>query len=162
MRYWFPYPLLSFSLFLFWLLVNQSLSPGHILLGASLGIAFAWLMVNLRPEKTKLKKIGLIFTLAGHVTTDVLRSNLAVMGVILRSRSRPPVPGFVQIHIGLKDGNALAVLACILTATPGTAWVEFDRQTGSLLIHVLDLDNAGHWINLITSRYEAPLKEIFE
>ncbi|WP_275785260.1 Na+/H+ antiporter subunit E [Pararhizobium gei] len=162
MRYWFPYPLLSISLFLFWLLINQSLSPGHIFLGATLGIAYAWLMVNLRPEKTKLKKLGRIFTLAGHVAIDVVKSNLAVMGVILRSKTRPPQSGFLSIHIGLKDGNALATLACILTATPGTAWVEFDRQAETLLIHVLDLENSDDWIRLIKTRYEAPLKEIFE
>ena len=40
-----------------------------------------------------------------------------------------------------EDENALALLSCILTATPGTAWLEFDRQTGILLIHVLDLEN---------------------
>ena len=38
MRYWFPYPLLSLSLLALWLLINQSLSTGHILLGSTLGI----------------------------------------------------------------------------------------------------------------------------
>ena len=68
----------------------------------------------------------------------------------------------MAIDISLRDENALALLACILTATPGTAWLEFDRQTGVLLLHVLDLENGAAWSDLIKKRYEAPLKEIFE
>ncbi|MCV9966591.1 Na+/H+ antiporter subunit E [Pararhizobium sp. BT-229] len=162
MRYWFPYPLLSLALLVLWLLINQSLSPGHILLGTALGILFAWIMVNLQPDKTHLRKVGRIAVLAGHVAIDVLRSNLAVMSVILRSGRRPVNSGFVTIDISLREENALALLACILTATPGTAWLEFDRQTGVLLIHVLDLENGARWSDLIKRRYEAPLKEIFE
>ncbi len=162
MRYWFPYPLLSLALLVLWLLVNQSFSPGQVILGSILGISFAWVTVNLQPDKAKLKTFNRIFTLAGHVAVDVLRSNIAVMRVILRARTQPANSGFVRIDIGLKDENALAILACILTATPGTAWVEFDRQTGVLLLHVLDLENSDSWSTLIKTRYEAPLKEIFE
>lgn len=162
MRYWFPYPLLSLSLLAFWLLINQSLSIGHILLGSTLGISWAWIMVNLQPDKTRLQKFRRIAVLIGHVAIDVLRSNLAVMRVILRGGNRPVNSGFVAIDLSLRDDNALALLGCILTATPGTAWLEFDRQTGVLMIHVLDLENGERWSELIRRRYEAPLKEIFE
>lgn len=162
MRYWFPYPLLSLALLMLWLLINQSVSPGQIVLGSMLGIAFAWAMVNLQPDKTRLKNYRLIAILAGHVAVDVVRSNIAVMGVILRAGKRPVNSGFVAIDVSLRDENALALLACILTATPGTAWLEFDRQTGVLMIHVLDLENGAVWSDLIRNRYETPLKEIFE
>ncbi|HTO33739.1 MAG TPA: Na+/H+ antiporter subunit E [Pararhizobium sp.] len=162
MRYWFPYPLLSLALLVLWLLINQSFAPGQIILGSILGISSAWVTVNLQPDKTRLKTVIKIFSLAGHVTIDILRSNIAVMLVILRTRTQPANSGFVRIDITLKDENALALLACILTATPGTAWVEFDRQTGVLLLHILDLENSDDWAALIKSRYETPLKEIFE
>ncbi|MBW9065087.1 Na+/H+ antiporter subunit E [Rhizobium herbae] len=162
MRYWFPYPLLSLSLLALWLLINQSLSIGHILLGSTLGISWAWIMVNLQPDKTRLHKLRRIAVLTGRVAVDVVRSNLTVMRVILGTGSRPVNSGFVAIDLSLRDDNALALLACILTATPGTAWLEFDRQTGVLTIHVLDLENGARWSDLIKCRYEAPLKEIFE
>lgn len=162
MRTWFPYPLLSLSLLIFWLLMNQSVSPAQILLGSILAVSFGWVMINLQPEKPRIKKTGLLFTLAWHVLVDIVKSNIAVMGVILRGRKRPVNSGFMAISIGLKDENALALLACILTATPGSAWLEFDRQTGILLIHVLDMENVDSWTTLVKERYEAPLKEIFE
>jgi len=162
MRYWFPFPLLSLSLLILWLLLNQSLSPGQFVLGAFLAASLAWVMVNLRPGKSRIRKPMLIASLAAHVLADIARSNITVMAVILRAGSRPVNSGFVSVDIALEDENALALLACILTATPGTAWVEFDRQTKILLVHVLDLENGDAWVDLIKDRYERPLREIFE
>ena len=53
-------------------------------------------------------------------------------------------------------------LALIVTATPGTLWVDFDRRRGTLLLHVLDLVDEESWIQLIKGRYESLLMEIFE
>ena len=83
------------------------------------------------------------------------------MKVILKAGRHPANSGFLTMKIELEDENALAMLACILTATPGTAWLEHDRQTKLLTLHVLDLENEQYWIDLITTRYVAPLKEIF-
>ena len=54
------------------------------------------------------------------------------------------------------------MLSCIITSTPGTAWVEYAPDTGVLLIHVLDLVAKDEWIALIKNRYESMLMEIFE
>jgi len=71
------------------------------------------------------------------------------------------VAGFVQVPLALRNINGLAILACIITATPGTIWVQFDRSEGILLIHVLDLVDEDEWIRLIKNRYESLLMEIF-
>ncbi|MNV61329.1 putative monovalent cation/H+ antiporter subunit E [compost metagenome] len=63
--------------------------------------------------------------------------------------------------LDLRNRYGLAVLAIILTSTPGTLWVQYDRATGSLLLHVLDLIEEGEWIDLIKGRYERLLLEIF-
>ncbi len=72
------------------------------------------------------------------------------------------VSGFVAIPLDLRDRTGLAVLSCIVTSTPGTAWVEYDPVSGILLIHVLDLVDKDEWVTLIKNRYEALLMEIFE
>jgi multicomponent K+:H+ antiporter subunit E len=75
---------------------------------------------------------------------DILRSNIAVAGIILKGRPRGRRPGFVAIPLELRDRTGLAVLACIVTSTPGTAWVEHGHDTNVLLIHVLDLAEEGN------------------
>jgi multicomponent K+:H+ antiporter subunit E len=53
-------------------------------------------------------------------------------------------------------------LACIITSTPGTLWVNFDAAKRILIIHVLDLIDESEWVRTIKGRYERLLLEIFE
>ena len=92
----------------------------------------------------------------------MVRSNIAVTGIILQGRRRQRTAGFVAIPLELRDEIGLAVLACIVTSTPGTAWIEYDQSTGVLLIHVLDLIDESDWVDLIKNNYEFLLREIFE
>ncbi len=93
---------------------------------------------------------------------DVLRSNWAVAQIILAGRRKKRVSGFIHVPLELRDRYGLAVLAIILTSTPGTLWVEYEAATGRLLLHVLDLVDEEVWIRLIKDRYECRLMEIFE
>ena len=45
MSWLLPYPLLSAALLALWLLLNQSLSPGHLVLGSILAVLASWAMV---------------------------------------------------------------------------------------------------------------------
>ena len=57
---------------------------------------------------------------------------------------------------------SLAILAVIITATPGTAWMQYDSRRDVVLLHVFDLVEHDDWIALIKGRYESLLLEIFE
>jgi multicomponent K+:H+ antiporter subunit E len=118
-------------------------------------------MAALRPQTSRIRRPGVLFKLAGMVAVDILRSNLAVAGIVLFAR-RERVAGFVRVPLDLSNRHGLTLLALIITATPGTIWVEFDRRRGSLLIHVLDLVDQESWVRLIKGRYETLLLEIFE
>lgn len=50
----------------------------------------------------------------------------------------------------------------ILTATPGTAWVDWDAARGRLLLHVFDLIDEDEWRLIVNDRYVRLLREIFE
>lgn len=160
MRTWFPYPLLSTALLLMWLLLRQSVAPGTILVGIVLSTILAWVMLKLQPPRSHLRRLGHLASFGLHVVADIARSNIAVARIILRSRRQPVRSGFLSVDLDIEDENALALLACILTATPGTAWLEHDRRKKKLLFHILDMDNANAWRQTL-ARYEASLKEIF-
>jgi multicomponent K+:H+ antiporter subunit E len=156
-----PYPVLATALLLMWVLLN-SFSPGQFLLGAAIAIAVSRAMAALQPSKPRLRRWQLIPRLAGIVALDILRSNLAVASIVLRGGLRDRRSGFVAIPLDLRDRTGLAVLACIVTSTPGTAWIKYAHDSNILLIHVLDLVDEEEWILLIKNRYEALLMEIFE
>jgi multicomponent K+:H+ antiporter subunit E len=162
MSWLLPYPLLSAALLAFWLLLNQSVSPGQLVLGSVLAVLASWVMAALRPEKPRIRRPGAILRLLGVVLIDILRSNVAVSRIIVRSREPGMKAGFLTIPLDLRDRHGLAILSIIITSTPGTIWVNYDAAKGTLLLHVLDLIDETAWIRTIKDRYERRLMEIFE
>lgn len=157
-----PFPLLSAALLALWLLLNQTVSLGHILLGGVAALAGGWAFTLLDPPKARVRRPAVILRLFFSVLVDILRSNMAVARIVLRLGDRKRSSGFVNIPLDLRDPYGLAVLACIITSTPGTLWASFNPATGMLMIHVLDLIDKREWVETIKNRYEQPLREIFE
>ena len=133
MSWLLPYPLLSAALVALWLLLNQSVSAGHVILASVIAILASWMMAALRPEKPRIRRPGTILRLAGLVLLDILRSNVAVGRIIVRSREPGVNAGFMTIPLNLRSRNGLAVLSIIITSTPGTTWVSYDAAKGTLL-----------------------------
>ncbi|MFL6549766.1 MAG: Na+/H+ antiporter subunit E [Povalibacter sp.] len=155
--------LLAVALFAMWLLLNNSFSLGQIILGAVLATFVARGSLDMRPLQPSIKRLHVALLLVLKVLLDILKSNIAVGRVVLGlTGGRPVTPGFMGVPLELRDPHGLAMLAVILTATPGTIWVEFDEETHHLMLHVLDLQDESRWINTIKQRYERPLMEIFE
>lgn len=161
MKRWLPFPLLAASLFVMWLLLTQSFSAGQVILGAVVALLAAASMSILRRRSSRIRSWSKLGKLAAIVVADVARSNIAVAKIVLSPKSERN-SSFIRLQLQLRDQQALAILALILTATPGTAWVQFDRSDGTLLIHVFDLVDEEAWIHLLKSRYERLLMETFE
>ncbi|GAA0627342.1 Na+/H+ antiporter subunit E [Brevundimonas kwangchunensis] len=161
MRALLPHPLLSLGLFCASVLLSSSLAPPSLALGLLMALAAPQVMRAMRIDPIRVRAPGAILKLAGRVVVDVIRSNIAV-AQILAGRRADRVSGFIHIPLDLKDRYALAVLAIIITSTPGTLWVEYDRARGRLLMHVLDLVDEETWVRTIKDRYESLLMEIFE
>jgi multicomponent K+:H+ antiporter subunit E len=155
-----PFPVLSAGLLVLWLLLN-GLSVGHILLGGTVALIGGWAFAVLEPPKMRLRRPLTVFRLAAFVFADIVRSNIAVARIILGLEPRRWTSGFVDIPLQLRDPYALAGLACIITSTPGTLWVDFNEASGTLTIHVLDLVDENEWVRTIKGRYERLLLEIF-
>lgn len=162
MSAWLPFPLVSASLLAMWLVLNQTVAPGHVLLGTVLAMIGGWMLRALHTPKVRIRRLPAIVRLFCLVFADIVRSNIAVARIILGPRHRDVTSGFVKIPLQLRDPHGLAVLACIITATPGTLWVNYDAATGVLMIHVLDLIDESAWLRTIKGRYESLLLEIFE
>ena len=121
-------------------------------------------MRALEVEPVRVRKPLTLLSFAVVVMRDIIRSNwevaLVVLGLNASRDSR--VSGFVHIPLEMRDRYGLAVLAVVITSTPGTIWVEYEDATGVLLLHILDLREGDDWAARIKHRYERRLMEIFE
>jgi multicomponent K+:H+ antiporter subunit E len=156
-------PVLIVGLVAMWLLLNQSLALGHVLLGTGLACSITWWSLRLRPLQPRLRNLHLVPPLVARVLVDVVQSNVGVARVVLGlTGSREVHSGFLEVPLELKDAHGLAVLAAIFSATPGTVWVDLAPATNVLTLHVLDLQSEEEWRDRIKRRYEEPLLRIFQ
>jgi multicomponent K+:H+ antiporter subunit E len=150
------------ALLVLWILLMQSLSAGTLVLGAALALFWPAVTVRLRPTPVRLRRPLVMARLFCRVVLEMLRSNAEVAWAILTRRSSELRSGFVLIPLELRDPNGLAVLAMIVTLTPGTAWAQLSADNRVLLLHVFAIQNEADLVALIKQRYERPLREIFE
>lgn len=156
-----PHPLLSLALLLMWLLLND-FTLGHLVLGSVVAIFGGWAMASLRPDKPKMKKWYLLPKLFLIAFVDIIRSNAAVAVLMLSGKRREQTSGFITVPLEIEHPTALAIMAVILTSTPGSAWLAYDERRKTVLIHVLDLIDEEQWVANIKHRYERLLLEIIE
>jgi multicomponent K+:H+ antiporter subunit E len=157
-----PHPFLSLGLVLIWLLLTR-FSSGHLLLGCVIGMLAGLVFARLEQEPPRIRAFCPLVRLAGLVSLDILRSNYAVARLMLTNgRHGARRSAFVEVPLRLRSPVALALLAIIVTATPGTAWLEYDARSGMLLLHVFDMVDEEEWRLLVQGRYEALLLEAFE
>jgi multicomponent K+:H+ antiporter subunit E len=146
-----------------WLLLEQSLSFGHLLLGLLLATLMTLGFAAVRPVHPRMRRPLAALRLLGRVVVDILRSNFAVARIVLGLTGKQGArSGFVDIPLTVRDPHALATLAAIMTATPGTVWADLSPDDSVLTIHVLDLRDPQAMRDTVKNRYESLLQEIFE
>jgi multicomponent K+:H+ antiporter subunit E len=154
---------LFLALLALWLILNESFVAGHWLLGAVLALGGVAVYSRLQPAGKRVRNRPLAAVqLLALVLADIVRSNIAVARIVLGLGAGKRTAGFLSLPLELRHPGGLAVVACIITATPGTSWVRYDSAAGVVTIHVLDLVDEQVWIHLFKQRYERLLLEIFE
>ncbi|TFL11484.1 Na+/H+ antiporter subunit E [Pusillimonas caeni] len=156
--YWLVLPAV---LLIIWLLLNNSVSPGHLATGTVLALLLAWAAMALRPVRSRPKHPLLMIKLVARVVSDIIHSNFTVARLIILGPDSH-TPGFMKIPLSMRDPHARAALACIITYTPGTVWSGYSEETNTITLHVLDLKDENHWVELVQNRYQSLLMEIFE
>lgn len=157
-----PSPIISVILFFSWLILNQSISMGHIALALLFALLIPIFVAPLRPTPVSVKKPLVIIKLIIRVFFDVIEANLFVVKRLVLFGKKTPGGDFVYVPLELRDPNGLATLALICTVTPATIWSELALDRSAVYLHVFDLQDPEAEAKKFKERYEFPLMEIFE
>jgi len=158
---WFPMPIQSAVLFIAWLLLNNSLSAGHIVLATIFAIAIPRFCLPVQSPQPKGHKPLLIIRYFLILLWDIVVANLTVARLIL-GRNRDLSPSFIALPLDMRAELPITILASTISLTPGTLSADVSEDRGWLYIHALDVDDKEALIAEIKQRYEKPLKEIFQ
>ena len=160
-RAFLPHPLLSLVLLVLWLLLNNSASAGHLVLGSVVAVLIPLFTRRFWPEPACVHRPGLALRFAGRVLWDIVLANFTVARLVLAPRGAIR-PKFVDVPLDIEGEVAVTVLASVVSLTPGTVSAGLDAERRHLLVHALSEEDPADLIREIKSRYEAPIKEIFE
>lgn len=159
-RRWLPHPVTSAVLLVAWLLLNDSYSAGHLLLGAALGALIPLFTRRFFPEPVYLGRAGTILSFLVTVLWDIVLATMSVARLAIGPTSKLR-PRFVRIPVALEDDFALTALTSTISLTPGTVSAGISPDRRHILIHALDVDDEAALVRTIKERYEAPIKKIF-
>lgn len=157
---WLTHPWLSVLLAVTWLLLQHSLSVFHLLSGVLIGLIVPRLLKGFLPDPRRLNMRAAV-RLGGVVLWDIVVSNITVARLVLGPLSRMQ-PAWVPVPLTLTNPTAIALLATIITTTPGTVSCTIDEERHEILVHALNCDDPAQMAADIKTRYEAPLLAIFE
>lgn len=160
MRRLFPYPFLAAAILVIWLLLTQTFSPGQFVLGAIVAVIAGQATAALRLDRLRLRSVGAAMRFAALAAAEIVRSNVAVARMVLQPHRQKGT--FVRIPLDLKDRHGLTLLALVVTAIPGTMWVQYDRIGSVLMLHIFDLKDEDAIVDLVQVRYQGLLIEMFE
>lgn len=155
-----PFPYLSLLLLIVWLLMNNSVSAGQILLGVIFALLIPMGTSSMRKTQPTLKKplsaVKYLLMLMGDIIISNVEVAIQVLGPV-----RKITPGFIAVPLDITHDLPITLLASSISLTPGTVSLEVSEDKQWLYVHVLNLGDESETIARIKQRYESPLKEIF-
>ena len=83
-----PHPILSFMLVIIWLLLNNTVAAGHIVLGIVLAILIPWFTSSFLAKKGLYRLFFTLFKFVIIVAYDIIVANLTVARQVMDSNDK--------------------------------------------------------------------------
>lgn len=100
-----------------------------------------------------MRRPALVLALLLRFLWQVLASGVATARVVLRPGPLPR-PGLIRMEYAPMSEAGAALLGCLVTLTPGTTVIDIDPARREMLLHVLDVDQAGAAVASIRGEFE--------
>jgi len=104
-----------------------------------------------------MNRLGILLLLLRNLVWEALRSGWSTALAIVFPRRRVH-PGFARLGYGKLEEGGVAVLALLVTLTPGTTSVSVDTERRELVLHLLDSRQAEATMADIRRDFLAPLQ----
>jgi multicomponent K+:H+ antiporter subunit E len=160
MKRFLPQPILSLVLLISWLVLNNSIAPGSIVMGAIVALIVPWITYRFWEISAGVKDFSALLGYLGIVLMDIIQANFVVARQVLGA-NRSLNSSLFELELDLEGALPVSILAATITLTPGTVSCRVSPDQRSLWVHALHADDTQAEIATIKQRYEARLQRIF-
>ena len=154
-----PHRFISILVGLTWLMLSHSIDPCDLLIACVLAIVIPKLVNPFIVSTPNIRWKGTI-NLFFIVLWDIIVSNFVVAKLVLGPK-RNLTPKWFRVPLETKHEQVNALLAMIISTTPGTVSAGIDQERGDILVHALSSQDPEQDIAMIKQRYESRLIHIF-
>jgi multicomponent Na+:H+ antiporter subunit E len=143
-----------------WLAVTGSFTVPNSILGLVLALISLWLVrEHLAPRRVPLRPVRVLL-LALLFFYELLKSAWTVAILVLSPRMDPK-PGIFAYPLRVESDFEIALLANLITLTPGTLSVDVSDDRRTLYVHAIDCSDPEDTKRGIAEGFERRIMEAF-
>jgi multicomponent Na+:H+ antiporter subunit E len=154
--------LLVVVLALGWAGITGSFHSLNLLLGAGIGVLAALLLRQSLSGPMPLRRLRKIASLSLLFLYELGVSAVKVAKIVLTPNLKAVLnPAIVAVPLNVTSDAEIALLANLITLTPGTLSVDVSDDRRTLYVHVLALSSRDELIADIANGFERKVREVF-
>jgi len=144
-----------------WALITGAFTVPNLLFGALLG-ALASLLLRDRVQAPMLYgRIARVLSLFWLLCVELMLSALKVASLVIRPRMKQHLnPAIIAFPLTAQTDAQIALLANLITLTPGTLSIDVSEDRSTLFVHVLALTDREALIADIRNGFEKKVLEV--
>lgn len=151
--------IINIGLALIWALMTESFTFASILFGVVASYLVLWFLSPLVGGEAYFRKVPQCLRFALFILKELVVANLRIAWHIVTPSSFFK-PGVLAVPLEPMSEVEVAVLANIVTLTPGSFTVDVSRDRSVLYVHMMDIDDIEAARQSIKDQYEKPLLEV--
>lgn len=153
--------LLNVLLALLWAAISGTITLASLITGFALGALVLAVAGRALGQPRYLLRLWRALALIGVFLFELLRSSVQVAWDVLTPRHRMR-PSVISVPLDLESDAAIALLANLVSLTPGTLSVDVAHDRGCLYVHAMYADDPDAVRAAIKRDFERRVREVFE
>jgi|SRR5690606_7813034 multicomponent Na+:H+ antiporter subunit E len=147
---------------LVWAAITGNFTGLNLLLGVAIGGVAVLMLRSVFAPPRALRKVRRVASLLLLFLYELAASAIRVARVVLTPDLKSAIrPAIVAFPLTVKSDAEIALLANLITLTPGTLSIDVSEDRSVLYVHVLTLDTREALIADIAGGFETKVREVF-
>ncbi len=125
---------------LIWMAMSGRFDAANLVLGFIFGYAVLFVLQRVIGRSAYFRKSLVLLRFAGFYVVDVVRANVRVALDVVTPASRAH-PGIVAVPLDAKTDTEIAVLANLITMTPGSLAIDVADDRSVIYVHSMFVED---------------------
>ncbi|MFC4597214.1 Na+/H+ antiporter subunit E [Cohnella hongkongensis] len=151
--------LLNALLSITWMFLNNDWTAAGFIVGYAMGLLILIAFRRFFHQPLYVKKLWAIAKLLLLFMKELFVSGYAVAKHVVSPRLNMR-PGIFTFRTELQSDWEVTILACLICLTPGTLTLEVSRDSRTLFIHAMDIEDAEELAEQIKHSFERAILEV--